>query len=283
MSILSRPITFLPVLALLGSPQAVFGQEASPWTEGHRSRVRLVAGGSEQGAHLAGVEIGLDAGFKTYWRNPGESGLPPAFDWSKSMNVGAVEVLWPAPARSEDAGGVSYGYQGHVLFPVRIRPHDPAKPVNLALKIDYGVCKDICIPAQAELSLTLPASASPATRALIDAALARVPRPQPLKADAELSVLAVEPTTVEGKAKLAVKIRAPSGSTPDLFVEGPENWFLQAPPQPTAEGGASRTFLVDVLERPRDAAGPVDLRFTLVAGDKAIETQASLDAARLKR
>ena len=283
MSTLSRPITFLAVLALLG-PHG-HAQEASPWTEGHRSRVRLLAGGADGADQLAGIEISLDAGFKTYWRNPGEAGLPPAFNWSKSANVGAVEVLWPAPSRSEDAGGVSYGYLGQVLFPVRIRPQDPAKPVSIGVKIDYGVCKDICIPAQAELSLKLPASASVSTRALIKGALARVPKPQPLGADAELAVLAVEPKAYDGKSRLAVKIRTPSESKLSLFVEAPENWFLLANSRPvsTAEGGAIQTIPVDVLERPRDAAGPIDLRFTLVAGDKAIETTMGLDAARLER
>ncbi len=234
---------------------------------------------------MAGVQIELDPGFKTYWRSPGEAGLPPAFDWSRSANVESVEVLWPAPARFEDPGGIIYGYKGNVLFPVRVRPLDPAKPVSLALKLDYGVCKDICIPAQAELSLRLPKSAAPALRSAIDAALARVPRPQPLRAEGELAVIAAEPTSVDGQPRLSVSVRAPAGSSPSLFVEPPENWFMLAPAKPTAsEGGTgTRTFLVEVLERPADASGPVDLRLTLVAGDRSIETTTSLDAARLGR
>jgi DsbC/DsbD-like thiol-disulfide interchange protein len=283
MATLSRLITFLAVLALVG-PQG-HAQEASPWSEGHHSRVRLLAGGADGAILLAGVEIALDAGFKTYWRNPGESGLPPSFDWLKSTNVGAVEVLWPAPSRSEDAGGVSYGYHGQVLFPLRVRPQDPTKPIGLGLRIDYGVCKDICIPAKAELSLKLPTTASPASRASIEAALARVPKPQPLNADADLAVLGAEPTIFAGKPRLAVKVRVPVDRNPSLFVEAPDNWFLLASPEPLqmAPGAGTKTFLVDVLERPRDAAGRIDLRFTLVAGDRAIETSTSLDAARLAR
>lgn len=282
---LSRPAVFWPLLALLGTPLAASSQEASPWTDGHHSRIRLVGAGPQGGSHLAGVEIGLDPGFKTYWRNPGESGLPPAFDWSKSVNVEAIEVLWPAPTRSEDAGGVSYGYQGRVLFPVRVRPRDPTKPISLGLRIDYGVCKDICIPAQAELQLRLPETPSRTSRALVESAMTRVPKPQPLKADGELSILAAEPSTADRKPRLAVTVRAPAASSPSLFVEPPEGWFLLASAQATAgakEPGTG-TFLVEVLERPREANGPIELRFTLVAGDKAVETTTSLDAARLER
>jgi DsbC/DsbD-like thiol-disulfide interchange protein len=285
MTSLSRFIISLMLLGALLPAQETRAQEASGWTQGHSSRVRLIAGGGPPEAPLAGIQIELDAGFKTYWRSPGEAGLPPAFDWSKSVNVGGVEVLWPAPRRFEDPGGIVYGYEGSVLLPVRVRPQDPAKPVSLAVKLDYGVCKDICIPAGAELLLTLPKSAAPALRSALDGALARVPRPQPLGAEGPLSVLSADPKSVDGKPRLAVSIRAPAGSSASLFVEPPENWFLLAPVEPTAsatEGGA-RTFLVEVLERPTDASGPIDLRFTLVAGDKAIETTTRLDAARLGR
>jgi DsbC/DsbD-like thiol-disulfide interchange protein len=275
-----------PVLMLLALCQAAAAQDASAWSEGHRSRVRLVAGGVDGARQLAAVELALQAGFKTYWRNPGESGLPPAFDWSKSTNVEAVDVLWPAPARSEDGGGVSYGYSGHVIFPVRVKPRQPGDPVTLALKIDYGVCKDICIPAQANLTLTLPNNTAPSAGAMIKQALARVPQPQPPGAGGELSVVAAEPTTLGGKPGLTVTVRAPSGSSPRLFVEAPDNWFLLPPAEPRRKPTGTQAdyaFDVAILERPRDAAGAVALRFTLVAGEKAIETALSLDAAQLPR
>jgi DsbC/DsbD-like thiol-disulfide interchange protein len=273
------------VLALLGLPPGANAQDASPWSVGHRSRVRLLAGGPDASGWLAGIEIALDEGFKTYWRNPGEAGLPPSFDWSKSTNLETAEVLWPAPARSEDLGGVSYGYHGQVVFPVRVRPRDTTKPIGLNLKVDYGVCKDICIPAQAELSLKLgDSAASSPLRGLIDEALAKVPKPQPLNADGDLSIL--EARIGSGhKSKLTVTARAPFGPFPTLFVEGPDNWFFQPTPNPTQIilGQVSKqTFSIDVLERPPEG-GRIDLRFTLVAGDKAIETTATLDAPPLER
>ena len=281
----SRLKKLWPLLVVLPFCQGAAAQEASPWSEGHRSRVRLLVGGADGPALLAGVELALQQGFKTYWRSPGESGLPPTFDWSKSTNVEAVDVLWPAPTRSEDAGGVSYGYSGEVIFPLRVRPREPGKPVTLALKIDYGVCKDICIPAQAELSLALPREAGPSARDVIRQALARVPQPQPPGAG-DVSVIGAEAITEGDRRGLTVTVRAPSGAPPRLFVEAPDNWFLLPSAAPKRIGTGAQTkyvFDVPVLERPREAAGAVELRFTVVAGDKAVETAMSLDAAQLPR
>jgi DsbC/DsbD-like thiol-disulfide interchange protein len=274
-------LNFWLALALLGLAPGALAQEASTWAQGHSSRVRLLGGAPA----LAGVQIELEAGFKTYWRTPGEAGLPPTFDWSKSVNVESVEVLWPAPARFEDPGGIVYGYQGGVVLPVRVRPQDAGKPVSLSLKIDYGVCKDICIPAQAELSLRLPKSPSPPIRASLEGALARVPRAQPVKAEGELSILGAEPSVVDGKARLAITVKAPTGKTPALFVEPPDNRFMLAPAEPaaSAQDPGTRIFLVEVLEKPIDASGPIDLRLTLVGAEWAVETTMTLDAGRLGR
>jgi DsbC/DsbD-like thiol-disulfide interchange protein len=280
-------IAFSTAVAYFGLLAAGSAQEASAWATGLHSRAQLVSGGplAEGDARLAGVIIKLDPGFKTYWRHPGESGLPPAFDWSRSSNVANIEVLWPAPTRFEDAGGVSYGYAGGIVLPVRVKPQDARQPVRLVLKLDYGVCKDICIPAQADLLLTLP-KAGGSKQAPVMEALARVPKQQPLGAPGELSILRLKPTAVEGKTMIEVVVRAPDGQKPQLFAEGPENWFLAAAgemkPAPASDGAAG-SFLVEIAERPKDAAGTVELRLTLVAGSRAVETPASLDTARLPR
>lgn len=280
---------FLPRLApallcaLLGS--AAVAGENSPWAVGLGAKARLLVGGEAGTARLAAVEIAPDRGFKTYWRHPGESGLPPAFDWSRSTNLAAVEVLWPAPRRFEDGGGVTYGYKGGVVLPLRVTPREAGRPVRLALTLDYGVCKDICIPVRAELSLDVPAggSAAPTPPAVIERALDAVPERRAIGAGGELSVLAVEPAGAE-KPELLVTVRAPS--PPQLFAEGPEGWFLSTPsgaPGWPPGGSAPKTVTVPVAvdERPAEAAGPVPVRLTVTAGGRAIETEALLDAAAL--
>ncbi|MBF9195512.1 protein-disulfide reductase DsbD domain-containing protein [Microvirga terrestris] len=247
----------------------------SATTQGFHSRARLIGGG-QQGEHwLAGVEITLDQGFKTYWRTPGDSGLPPRFDWSGSENVASTEIRWPAPKRHEDAAGVAYVYGKQAVIPILVKPKDPAKPVRLALALEYGVCKDICIPANADLSLDL--NGADSERNAIEAALVKVPLPQALAAPADLSILSVAPLAGD-KPAFTVTIRAPVGTKPALFPEGPENWFFSA--SHPVDGDH---FILTVEEKPKDASGPVSLRLTLVAGDKAIETEVSLDASDLPR
>ncbi|MCG7392317.1 hypothetical protein MHY87_05305 [Microvirga sp. ACRRW] len=271
------------IFVILSSFSA-FGQSspASTSAQGFHSQVRLLSGGRQGESWLSGIEIKLDQGFKTYWRNPGESGLPPSFDWSASENVASVEVQWPAPKRHEDAAGVAYVYSRDVVLPVLVKPKDTGKPIKLALAVDYGICKDICIPAHADLSVALTESAP--QRAVIEQAMAKVPRRQGLGEQADLSILsAVSPAA--GTTHFVVTVRAPAGTSPALFTEGPENWYFSTSkvgPESSAVT-TTRFFTVTVEEKPKDASGPIPLTLTLVAGEKAVETQVSLDAGNSSR
>src|SRR5947208_2924164 len=148
MTAASRPLrSALPpgvalLLALALAPSAI-AADASPWDGGLRSAVRLIAGIStnDGGKRLlrAGIEIRLDPGWKTYWRYPGDSGVPPRFSFARSENVERVDVLWPAPHGFTDEGGRSIGYKEDVIFPLRIVPREPAKPVVLRLDLDYAI------------------------------------------------------------------------------------------------------------------------------------------------
>jgi DsbC/DsbD-like thiol-disulfide interchange protein len=257
---------FLILSLVAGAAQS---SKPSASSEGFHSRARLVSGGRQGAGWLAGIEITLDQGFKTYWRNPGDSGLPPRFDWSASENVAGIEVRWPAPSRHEDAAGVAHVYGKKVVLPVLVTPKEPDRPVKLALTAEYGVCKDICIPAHADLSLAL-TNEGP-DRGAIEGALAKVPVAQALGAQADLSVLSVSPLAKD-KPALSVTVQAPASTKPALFAEGPENWYLS-----TSLPDDANRFTVMIEEKPKDASGPVALRLTLVAGGKAVETEVSLD------
>jgi DsbC/DsbD-like thiol-disulfide interchange protein len=244
--------------------------------EVHASRVRLVAGRTRtaSGNYLAGVEIGLDEGWKTYWRMPGDSGVPPSFDWNGSSNVAAIRVLYPAPERMSEAGGHAIGYKRSVLLPVEVKPQDPTKPVTLKLELEYGVCRDICIPATGKFDLAIPAGAAGASPPEIAAALERVPRLQPArrKGDPELKQVAIN----GGSAAPKLTIEAAFAGDPnhaDVFVEAPEGLYV---PLPRKVGGAKDGVVRFEADLGRDLARDLKgkrLTLTLVGDGGATEVQ----------
>ena len=132
--------------------------DASPWDGDSRSGVaadRAKARG-EGGAHVlrAGVEIRLAPGWKTYWRYPGDSGVPPRFDFDA---IRKCEICDGRCGRRRSASatpsGATIGYKNNVVFPLRIEPQDASKPVTLRLKLDYAVCEKLCVPVEAKAEL----------------------------------------------------------------------------------------------------------------------------------
>lgn len=266
-------------LALVPVAVPAHAGDMSSWSAPEGTAARLIAGGTQGGALLGGLEIRLPPGLKTYWRYPGDSGVPPHFDWSGSQNVEAVEVLWPAPARFDDGGSYSIGYKHDVVLPLRITPKDRAQPVELKLALDFAVCGKICQPANAALDLALPPGGAGTPSAALAQALARVPRPAPLGEKGEPGIATAE---LERSAETpAIRIVADVGNaaTADLFVEGPnEDWALPLPLRETGPDGRTVfTLPVDGVPKGADVA-TAKLRFTLVDGDRAIQVDAPLSA-----
>ena len=249
----------------------------SPWSEDVRSAVRLVSGANNNGdAHLrAGIEIKMQPGWKTYWRYPGDSGVPPHFDFSGSENLKTATVLYPAPHLFTDETGQSLGYKDRIIFPLVISPQQPGKPVRLRLKADYAVCEKLCVPAEGRAELTLTPGDSSQDLALA-AAEARVPK----QVTAAQLGLTVRRTNDGTKPLVAVDLGAPAGNPIDLFVEGPTpQWALPIPKrsQTAPAGRAQFSFELDGLPPGVDPKGQVDLTFTVVTGERAVEVKTHLD------
>ncbi|MGA8888618.1 MAG: protein-disulfide reductase DsbD domain-containing protein [Pseudolabrys sp.] len=249
----------------------------SPWSEDVRSAIRLVSGANNNGdAHLrAGIEIKMQPGWKTYWRYPGDSGVPPHFDFSGSENLKTATVLYPAPHLFTDETGQSLGYKDRIIFPLVISPQQPGKPVRLRLKADYAVCEKLCVPAEGRAELTLTPGDSSQDSALA-AAEARVPK----QVTAAQLGLTVRRTNDGTKPLVAVDLGAPAGNPIDLFVEGPTpQWALPIPKrsQTAPAGRAQFSFELDGLPPGVDPKGQVDLTFTVVTGERAVEVKTHLD------
>lgn len=252
---------------------------ASDWYQGFDNKARLIAGHAvREGAMglYAGVDVAMLEGWKTYWRAPGDAGgVPPDFDWTGSENLASAAVLFPAPRRIHDpkAGDV-VGYHDGVLFPVLVTPKDATKPVTLHGKIAYGVCKDICIPAEAELSLVIPPDVGVSDE--LSGVLARVPGRHP-RAGTDPSLASWHVDTANGKSKLVLEVSTASASDADAFVEGPGGVYVPLPKR-AADAQGKAVFEVDLTDGVdiKDLKGK-PLTVTMIDGKGQSETTITLE------
>jgi DsbC/DsbD-like thiol-disulfide interchange protein len=253
--------------------------DVSPWDGDNRFAIRLIAGpAGSDGVLKAGAEITLAPGWKTYWRYPGDSGVPPRLDFSGSSNLKSATVLWPAPRRFADGSGTSIGYTQNVIFPLVVTPVDPTQPVNLRLKLEYAACEKLCVPAEGNAELTLPVK-SPSQALRLAAAEASVPKQVALNDGAAFAIRSVRLETGGTGKRVIVDVAVPDRFTVDLFAEGPTpEWALPLPkPLAGAPAGLHR-FAFDLDGLPSGASGEnATLTLTAVAGSNAIETKAHLD------
>jgi len=278
-------VVIVPMRAALGFAATLLGsslalearaQDASPWQRDGHSAVRLLAGSRSGAVLMGGVAFQLQPGWKTYWRTPGDSGVPPRFDFSKSENIEAVTVLWPAPTKFDDgAGGYSLGYHDQVVLPLRIVAKNADKPVTLRADINYAVCEKLCIPVEASAELAIASVASTEDSALF-AALDTVPKPANV---GDPNPLTIRDVKREGKSTVLVDVAVPDTRAVDLFVEGPTpDWALPVPkPLEHSPPGVKRfAFELEGLPPGTNPEGAA-LKLTLVGGDRAYEFNINLD------
>jgi DsbC/DsbD-like thiol-disulfide interchange protein len=240
---------------LLASAMPAFAQgTATPWVDGYNSKTRLLAATFDTPKPMvnAGIEITMAPGWKTYWRNPGDAGgVPPNLDWSASSNVAAVKMLFPAPSRLKDASGDSIGYKSTVVFPLEITPKDTSKPVDLKLTVEFGVCREICVPAEAKLNLSVPISGNVGTdRAVFETLMAThaaVPRKIAERRPTDPELKSVTATLTGDKPKIVIDAAFPGGTTgADLFLEASDGVYVPMPAAKAEITGNVARFTVDL-------------------------------------
>ena len=278
-------MVIVPMRAALGFAATVLAsslaiearaQDASPWQQDGHSAVRLLAGSRSGAVLLGGIAFQLQPGWKTYWRTPGDSGVPPRFDFSKSENIEAVTVLWPAPTKFDDgAGGHSLGYHNQIVLPLRIVAKNADKPVTLRAAIDYAVCEKLCIPVEANAELAFTSVASTQDSALF-AALDTVPKPANI---GDPNPLTIRDVKRDGKSAVLVDVVSPDASEVSLFVEGPTpDWGLPVPKllEHSPPGVKRFAFELDGVPPGTNPEGAA-LKLTLVGGDRSYEFNVNLD------
>ncbi len=159
---------------------------------------------------VAGLWLQMDAGWHTYWRNPGDAGLPTRAKWDLPEGFTAGELQWPRPIRFNTGPLVSYGYEHEVLLPVEIQVPDtlPSNEVRLSARVSWLECEEVCLPGKAELSLALPVRSNPGPGPA--AALFERTRKQMPEKDAAWGLSATS-----GKGSIALAVSPPRGTTLD--------------------------------------------------------------------
>ncbi len=238
---------------------------SSGWHDSEGGSIRLVTSGKpDQSGRIDGVlEIALKPGWKTYWRDPGDSGVPPQLDVSASTNVSRASLSFPAPQRHDDGYGSWAGYDRSVALPVVFTLASPADPATIDAQVFLGLCEKICIPVHAALKLDPAADPRNAEDvALVDAGFAALPGAP--KAAFEARLLPGDPET------LVVEATAPGHpASIDLFVAG-EGGYMFGPPLRSEKNG-KLTFSVPILDHPTTPPSGEGLHYTLTSDTGAVQ------------
>lgn len=257
---------------------------SSEWKKGDFVAARLVSAVSGVGDLAVvplGLELELKPGWKTYWRSPGDAGLPPQIDWAGSENLKEASLAYPAPHRFALFGLQSFGYNDHVTFPIRAALDAPDRALDLKAKVNVLVCEEICVPQMLDLSLAVPAgAASPGAEAQL---IARFQSAVP--GDGRAAGLAIENVTEvtrDGKPALVVAATAREPfAAPDAIAEVEPPLALGQPEVQLGEAGRRALItlpLAGELPVGQALAGRA-VTVTLVDGERAAEHTTTILAA----
>ncbi|KZL27262.1 protein-disulfide reductase DsbD domain-containing protein [Pseudovibrio sp. Ad37] len=268
--------TLIAAAVLSASVSSALSSSVSEWVIVQGGAVRLLRASepNTDGLYRGGIEFRLEEGWHTYWRYPGEAGIPTEASFVNSVNIASAELMFPAPKAYSDGFSTSLIYSDKVVLPLLIKRMDDGRPAILNANLTFGICKDICIPGQAEVSLVFPAATMKDDVAdkLVNDAFARVPITQ-----GDMPSLFPEiKITGEGKDR-TVNISAKVSSkdkSPELFIEGPVGSYHGVPKLTSVKKGRAH-WTMSYIGLPEDVSD-IELRLTLVTKDGAFEETQSV-------
>jgi DsbC/DsbD-like thiol-disulfide interchange protein len=222
------------------------------------------------GTHMAAARISMAPGWKTYWRAPGASGIPPQFDWQGSTNVDSVKIYWPAPKVYLQNGLRSVGYKDVLVLPLELTPTDAGKDITVDTVLDFGVCEVICLPVRTRLQTVLPATGASDRKAIL-AALASQPV-SGVRAGVTSVTCKFDPIEDGFRMTATIRLKARAGRKAFTVFEfdDPEVWIKEAT---TKVSGKRMTATADLV-RFGEGAFAIDrsrLRLTVLAKNQTFE------------
>lgn len=250
--------------ALLVAPVVAF---ANP--EPHAKVEVLPGWRMADGTHMAALRIALAEGWKTYWRAPGEAGIPPVIDWSGSENLAGVTLHWPVPEIIAANGMTTLGFTHELVLPVAVTAEDAGADIALAADLIFGICEEVCMPLRAEVAGVLPAGAAQKD-ARIAAALAA--RPDTADEAAVVSASCALAPIADG-LRLSVEIELPVvGPEEHLVVEPADRAIWVSEPMVRRDGALliAETDLVPPSAQPFEI-DPETLRLTVLSPGRGVD------------
>lgn len=247
------------------------------WQETDGARLRMVSHSmpDDQGVIKAIIEVDLEPGWKTYWREPGSSGIPPFFDFSKSKNFSDIKIHYPTPDMLKDSAGRYAGYKADVAFPVDIYTLDKTQSAHIQADIFIGVCSDICVPFSAQIDLDLSQSqTTPDEISLIENAQFALP----MEPSEDLKLNAVQHNKDRNVIEFDVTLPSfyPKSLEPELFVHGPLDIPMSQPKLVDRADGKiqfTSTIFKDLIEG-EELKGPIYVLLKL--GPRSVQTTIEL-------
>ncbi|MEL7256536.1 MAG: protein-disulfide reductase DsbD domain-containing protein [Pseudomonadota bacterium] len=223
------------------------------------------------GRHVAALHLELGEGWKTYWRAPGDAGIPPRFNWAGSRNVSTVKVDWPMPKQIPQGRYMTIGYDSSVTLPLYIAPKAAGRAMRLTGEIELGVCREVCIPVTVSVAQDLPNTKGKRDPAIV-ASLASRPYSA---SEAGVSDVACRISPTEDGLQLSAVITMPKQGAREVTVfevGDPKIWV--APSKSERQGGkiVAQTTMQHVSGR-SFALKRSDVRITVLGQGRAVEIQ----------
>lgn len=249
-----------PVIALAGDPLDELVQ------------VEVLDGGvTPDGTHLSALRLTLQDGWKTYWRSPGEAGIPPQFSWNGSRNVGDLRITWPTPQVFDTNGYQTIGYVEQLVLPLEITPRTAGQPVRIRGRVDLGLCKDVCIPGEVEFDhqLDIQADRNPA----IAAAMAQ--RPYSAKeAGVTSATCRIKPTKDGLQVEAHIALPATGGTEVAIIESGsPRFWATETVTRRQNDVLIAASELVSTTTGRATSLDRSQLRITVLGRNHAVDIQ----------
>lgn len=277
---MNRLVHSAAIMVFLAFSTVAVSAGSSDWSTGYGYKVRLLDGNrlSDSTFHAA-LEVVLEDGWITYWRAPGDHGIPPQLNFENSGNVKKTAIHWPSPTIFESGSGMSVGYENHVILPITITPDVANQKVELNVHAFFGVCAEICVPAEANLSTLLdPTETKSDHQPIIEEALIRVPtKPQ----DNGLNIVTARFLPGEEAEQIDIELAVPEGvGELIVLVEGPQDWHFDPYRMTLKDNRINQNSSARVTFHRTDRdplTGDEKLRVTIIADDdEAIERNIAL-------